>query len=142
MAIDHDHRQRWRKANAERQALLGILNRAHGALTDCGDIPVPGAYDEEIAPAIETLLRQRDEARAACRWTLTSEKEPPLDTLVLCVSRIEADFWAAKLVEVDADVFEDEEPFRERVWINDEGDEFPAPLAWMPLPDLPEALRG
>lgn len=48
----------------ERYAYLRVVEGAHGALTDCGTVPVPDGLGESLVPAIEHLRRERDEARA------------------------------------------------------------------------------
>lgn len=51
----------------ESDRLLAVIKNAHGALADAGDVSVPGGYDELLGPAIEELVRQRNEARRDLR---------------------------------------------------------------------------
>lgn len=50
----------------ERDALAVIIKRAHGALADAGDVPVPELH-EPIDETIRAIVRERDEERMRTR---------------------------------------------------------------------------
>lgn len=72
--LERERDEAWAMASA----LKAAVGTAHGALTDCTSIVVPGALEDSLRPAIMQLRGERDAARteaAALREELTTAQD-------------------------------------------------------------------